>query len=343
MIHSADMFKPHPFILLILLFSCTFLSGMAQEKKRFWQRGLLHTADSMLTKRYFSSNIDTQYVVRPRTKWVLKTRYNFSGSSMYLRGVGKGGSFSSFLSSDFKHTLNISAGYLGLSVGLSVNPASWAGKYHDYEFNLNSYSNRWGIDFIYHSQQSAGGWLEFDDKKKQSIPQGALLSNILNLDSYFAFNHKRFSFPAAFSQSYIQRRSAGSWLLGFSFVGQWLEAGGKEDNQIPLNKLRSLNIAIGAGYGYNFVMRENWLLHISAVPTVVIWSHTETWNGREWKKVSSHFPDVIIAGRAALLRNFKRNFMGISFIANYNVIGEPSRLQLHTTKWRLRTFFGWRF
>jgi hypothetical protein len=174
------------------------------------------------------------------------------------------------------------------------------------------------------------------------IGDGALLSKTLNVNAYLAFNHRRFSFPAAFSQSYIQRRSAGSWLLGFSLMGQWMEPM-SETLQVPMNKYNHISIAIGAGYGYNYALRRNWLLHLSAIPTVAIWSNTETWNGWEWRKVPSHFPDVIIAGRAALVKNYRQNFMGISLVANLSIIGEPSFLQTSTSKWRFRIFYGWRF
>ena len=39
--------------------------------------------------------------------------------------------------------------YRGLGLGLSVNPAKLAGKNQDYEFNLNYYSNRYGLDVVY--------------------------------------------------------------------------------------------------------------------------------------------------------------------------------------------------
>lgn len=331
------------FSILLLLLSCVFPNAIAQKKRSIWQHGILHTAEKLLAKRYFNANVDTLYVVRPNTKWVLKSRVNLSGSTMYFLGSSKKGDYSALLTSDNKTTLNISAGYLGLSVGVSVNPASWAGKYHDYEFNLNSYGNRWGVDIIYHKQQSAGGWIDLKNYGKQHIDAGALLSKTLNINAYLAFNYKRFSFPAAFSQSYIQRRSAGSWLMGLSLMGQWMAPKTGSDNGIPLNKLNSLHIALGAGYGYNFVMPKSWMIHLSAIPTVALWSKTYIWNGKEWNKASSHFPDIIITGRTAVLKNFNRNFMGVSLIANFSIIGEKSRLMNQTTKWRIRAFYGWRF
>ena len=45
------------------------------------------------------------------------------------------------------------------------------------------------------------------------LPEGILQVKTLNVNAFYVFNYRRFSYPAAFSQSYIQRRSAGSFLL----------------------------------------------------------------------------------------------------------------------------------
>ncbi len=304
---------------------------------------LLWKVDSMLTIRYRRINTDTLYVVRPQSKWVIKTRGNLSGATLHIRGTSHGKAYSALMNSDVKGTLNLSVGYLGLSVGVSANPASWAGMYKDYEFNLNSYSNRWGVDIVYHNQQSAGGWVQRDGHEEEYIPHGAVLSKTLNLNAYLAFNHRRFSFPAAFSQSYIQRRSAGSWLMGLSLMGQWIESDHSLAAEMSVFKLSSINIALGAGYGYNLAMKRNWLLHMSAIPTLILWSNNQIWDGSKWKKEQMHVPDFIITGRLALVKNYKRNFMGASLIFNFSAVGESERIRVHTAKWRMRLFYGWRF
>ena len=304
---------------------------------------LLWKADSLLTLRYRRINTDTTYVVRPQTKWVIKTRGNISGATFYMTGKAQGKEYEAILNTDVKGTLNLSVGYAGLSVGVSVNPASWAGQYKDYEFNLNSYSNLWGIDLIYHNQQSAGGEIQREGQEQVDIPAGTVRSKTANVNAYLAFNHRRFSFPAAFSQSYIQRRSAGSWLIGFSLMWQRLESDGVPDDGIPVSKLISLNIAIGAGYGYNFAMKRRWLLHLSALPTLVVWNQNRVWNGKRWRTEQMHVPDVIVTGRMALVKNYRQNFMGASLIFNFSALGEHDRLCVHTTKWRARLFYGWRF
>lgn len=335
-----------PALLLLLCSHCPQAAAQSTEPgpqpRHSRLASLLKKADSLLTRRYRNISTDTLYIVRPQTKWVIKTRGNLSGASFYMKGSTQGKAYDTFLNTDVKGTLNLSLGYAGLSLGVSANPASWAGRYKDYEFNLNSYSNLWGIDLIYHNQQSAGGWIQREGQEQVDIPGGTVRSKTANINAYLAFNHRRFSFPAAFSQSYIQRRSAGSWLMGLSLMWQRLESDGPPGNGIPVSKLNSINIALGAGYGYNFALKHRWLLHLSALPTLVVWNRNRLWDGHKWKAEQMHVPDVIMTGRMALVKNYRHNFMGASLIFNFSAIGEASRLQVHTVKWRARLFYGWR-
>jgi hypothetical protein len=124
------------------------------------------------------------------------------------------------------------------------------------------------------------------------LPDGMLHVQTLNLNTYYAFNNRRFSYPAAFSQSYIQRRSAGSFLLAAS--GMWQQA--TFDWELGL-KFKMTDIGIGAGYGYNYVPHQGWLLHISALPTFIVYSNTSMNYGDDSLDLSYHFPEVIITGR----------------------------------------------
>ena len=44
----------------------------------------------------------------------------------------------------------------------------------------------------------------------QDIPFGGLGVSITGLNAYYILNHRKFSYPAAFSQSTCQRKSCGS-------------------------------------------------------------------------------------------------------------------------------------
>ena len=296
---------------------------------------LLRRADSLLTERYRHGNIDTMYITRPKTKWTLTGRLNVSGAVLETEGKENGTSFKSEMRANYKSTLSVGVKYLGVSVSLALNPAKLMGKYKDFELNLNSYSNRWGIDFIYQNARNFNGWYDAEDKPRMELPQNVLSVKSLNLNLYYAFNYRRFSYPAAFTQSYIQKRSAGSFMLALSGQGQKAET-----NDRHKLLLKETNIGIGAGYGYNWVPGRNWLLHLSLLPTLTIYSNTYLKVDDARIPLNYHFPEFIVTARGAIVRQFGNMFAGATMVYNFTNIGDKDKLAIFNTKWRARLLFG---
>ena len=169
------------------------------------------------------------------------------------------------------------------------------------------------------------------------LPDGMLKVKTLNLNAFYVFNSHRFSYPAAFSQSYIQRLSAGSFLLAASGMGQHATLDWDQEM-----KLKMTNIGLGAGYGYNYVPGQGWLLHISGLPTFIVYSNTSMTFGDDRIPLDYHFPEVIITGRGAVIRQWGNKFLGISMVFNFTNIGDKDNLTVQNNKWRIRTFFGLR-
>ena len=315
---------------IIALFAAlTFQQASAQK--------LLERVDSLLTHRYHKGNIDTDYVIRPKTKWTIRARWNVSGSQIESEGISSGGRFKSKMKAHYKSTLSLGVGYLGFSVNLSINPAKLLGKYHDTELNFSSFGRRFGFDFVYQDAKNFTGWYEQGGMGRIDLPEDIMSVKTLNMNAYYAFNSRRFSYPAAFTQSYIQRRSAGSFLLAASLQGQ--RATIKWGHEL---KLKMTNIGIGAGYGYNFVPSQGWLLHISALPTFIFYSHTSMTYDDEEVSMHYHFPEVIITGRGAVVHQMKKTFFGLSMVFNFTNIGHKDNLTIYNTKWHVRTFYGLR-
>ena len=296
---------------------------------------LLHHVDSMLTVRYRKGDIDTAYITRPTTKWTFTTRLNVSGAKIETKGITDGAPFSSEMEADYKSTLSLGVSYLGFSLNASLNPAKLMGKYRDYELNFNSYGKRFGFDFIYQDAKNFTGWHETEGQERIELPENILQVKTLNVNAYYAFNSRRFSYPAAFSQSYIQRRSAGSFLLAASGQGQKATLDWEQDMQLKIT-----NIGIGSGYGYNFVPGQGWLLHISSLPTFIVYSKTSMSFGDSNVPLHYHFPEVIITGRGAVVRQWGNKFLGLSMVFNFTNIGNEESLTIHNIKWRVRAFFG---
>jgi hypothetical protein len=319
------------------LFTMSLLAVMWGQSLPLSAQGLIQRLDSLLAARYRKGNIDTAYVVRPRTNWTIKARFNVSGSDIQTEGHDQGNYFKSEIEAGRKATLSLGVSYLGISLSASLNPDKLLGRYHDYELNLNCYGRRFGFDVAYQDAKNFTGWYDQEGMERTELPDEMLKVQTLNMNAYYVFNHRRFSYPAAFSQSYIQRRSAGSFLLAAS--GMWQHATLDWDQEM---QLKMTNLALGGGYGYNYVPRQGWLLHLSALPTFVVYSNTSMNFGDTEVPLHYHFPEVIITGRGAIIRQWGNKFLGISMVYNFTNIGHKESLALHNTKWRIRTFFGLR-
>ena len=300
-------------------------------------QNIIQRIDSVLSANYHKIKYDTAYIMRPQTKWTVLARINVSGAVIETEGIDEGQYYKSKMEANSKATFSLGVGYQGVTLNLALNPAKMMGKYNDYELNFNFYRRNLGFDVIYHDAKNFTGWYDQEGMDRVELPDGMLHVQTLNLNTYYAFNNRRFSYPAAFSQSYIQRRSAGSFLLAAS--GMWQQA--TFDWELGL-KFKMTDIGIGAGYGYNYVPHQGWLLHISALPTFIVYSNTSMNYGDDSLDLSYHFPEVIITGRGAVVRQWGNKFLGLTMVYNYSNIGDKDDFSVYNTKWRIRTFFGLR-
>ena len=314
-----------------------FLAVMGPLALPLSAQNLFQRFDSVMTEKYRKGDIDTAYIMRPRTKWTVKARFNLSGATIESEGIENGQHFKSEMTADYKSTLSMGISYLGISLNTALNPAKLLGKYNDYELNINSYGNRFGWDFIFQNAHNFTGWHDHEGMERIELPADMLSVKTLNLNAYYAFNGRRFSYPAAFSQSYIQRRSAGSFLLAASGMGQQAKLDWNQKMELKMT-----NIGMGAGYGYNYVPAQGWLLHISGLPTFIVYSKTSMTFGDNRVPLHYHFPEVIITGRGAVVRQRGNKFYGLSMVYNFTNIGNEESLAFHNQKWRIRAFFGFR-
>lgn len=300
--------------------------------------------DSMLTARYYKTPYDTNYVVRPEGKLTLKLRMNQTGNSFHAKGTIHDIYSKADLHTSHKTTFAVVGIYRGIGIGIAINPAKWCGVYKDYEFNLNYYSSRISLDASYQRSESLTGDIIRGDKEYY-MGANTVSMKVVNLAGYYTFNHRHFSYPAAFTQSYIQRRSAGSWLAGISYQGGSIKTTDelKERNeQAPEVRLYVGHVGIGGGYGYNWVFSKKWLFHFSFLPTFVVYNRNNmTVNGERRKSDHVRF-NMIFNGRLSLVHHFTpRYFAGITFVMNSSVF-DDSNIIINQNKWRARAFFGLR-
>jgi hypothetical protein len=325
-----------------LLFSLfTFLPSSAQTSSHTKRAARI---DSALAARYYRTSYDTNYVTRPDGKLTLKLRFNQTGNDFHAKGTVNDVYSKADLSTSHKTTMSIGASYRGLSLSASINPAKMKGVYKDYEFNLNYYSRRLSLDFSYQRAETLSGDID-GDRGAQRLEEGDVTLKVVNLAGYYTFNHRRFSFPAAFTQSFIQRRSAGSWLAGISYQGGSIKTTDalKERNpNAPETRIYIGHFGIGGGYGYNLVLGKKWLLHFSMLPTFVVYNRNNM-TVNDVRKNAGHMRfNMIFNERAAIVRNFSsRFFAGANLVMN-NSVFDDDIVVVNQNKWRARAFVGMR-
>ncbi len=299
------------------------------------------SVDSVLTVRYYKTPYDTNYVVRPEGRLTLKFRLNQTGNTIHAKGTVNDIYSKADLYTSHKTTIAVSAIYRGLALGLAINPAKLSGSYKDYEFNLNYYSSRLSLDASYQRSMTLAGDIERNGL--QRLQASDVSMKVLNLAGYYTFNHRHFSYPAAFTQSYIQLRSAGSWLAGFSYQGGSIRTTDElkaRNLHAPDIRIYAGHLGIGGGYGYNLVLGHKWLLHISTLPTFVIYNRNNfTVNGERKRAKRMRF-NMIFNERAAIVRNFSpRFFCGATLVMN-NSVFDDDVVVVNQNKWRTRAFVG---
>lgn len=152
------------------------------------------------------------------------------------------------------------------------------------EFDLSLYSSQIGIDLFFRKTGTNYKIQSFVGKQGSRInelyntPFDGIQSSVKGFNLYYIFNHRKFSYPAAFSQSTIQRRSAGSALAGIGYTKHTLDIDwqkldrvieeknidkskiGVLDTTLLASKIHYTDIALSGGYAYNWAFAHNWLL-----------------------------------------------------------------------------------
>lgn len=101
-------------------------------------------------------------------------------------------------------------------------------------------------------------------------------------DAYYMFNGKHFSYSAAYDQSAIQRRSAGSLVAGLMYHYSRVEFEDNDNIDIRklmngVGKMKMWQGSVGAGYAYNWVPVKNLLVSTMFVPMLTFYNRVKVY------------------------------------------------------------------
>ncbi|WP_253951923.1 DUF4421 domain-containing protein [Xylanibacter caecicola] len=182
-------------------------------------------------------------------------------------------------------------GWRWVFLGYTVDISKFDHSENKKELDLSLYSSLIGIDLYYRKTgndyriRKADLGNGMDEKILKGIPFSGLSVKIKGFDLYYILNHRKFSYPAAFSQSTCQKRSCGSPLLGIGYMTHDISLDHKElervitenlnnnpdytgediklDNGLMFNNVRYTSYSISGGYAYNWVFARNFLFSAS--------------------------------------------------------------------------------
>ena len=208
------------------------------------------------------------------------------------------------------------------------------------EFDLSIYSSQVGVDIFY---RRTGNDYKIRDVRLgygmngdlfEGVPFDGVNVGITGASAYYIFNHGRFSYPAAFSQSTCQKISCGSWMAGIGFTRNTLDMDYdklqttlksrmdrsqelKLDSGLMFKDIKYSDFMISGGYAYNWVFAKNWLFCASAQLALCYKSSYGEIAG-EKKGFSFDKVNVDGIGRFGMVYNNTRWYAGWSAILRTN-------------------------
>lgn len=326
------------FILFVMLTTSQLWASLRWQAVRNW----FDSAD-------FSGS-DTLYVRLPKQKFMAYANTGLSNSLLNFSFVNNSMNPPVELSGNLasKQTQSLSFGMWYRGWGLSYSFELY--DHRDSEFMYTFYGKRYGIEFRVHNSKSHSG--TFSDSSEAlnfDINPGQISQKLYLANLYWVFNDKKFSLPAALSQTVIQRCSAGSWLASFNYYRSSIRpnlnnpAGNYTSFMVDVQKLSSSQISVGGGYAYNYVFcNERCLLHASVMPMVSVWHRNRVYTSTETTPLSQ---DISLNGNAhlGLIYNHSRYVSGMSFIYNLEWVDLKNDLSILDSNWAGRVFIGVRF
>jgi len=226
---------------------------------------------------WFSRDIDTAYLVLPKYRFRLAINSEFGSVHTYMNAdkIPYYGDAKVRFHSNVTPKLGLLIGFRNLQLGYAMD------LFKGYSnFSLSLCQNAFGFEVLRRKTFYAHGYIDASEVEgRTELESGDIGVTTLFVDAYIVFNRKRFSMPAAFKQSYIQRKSAGSVLayLNFLYTDMWLENEKFANMTGGVKSMELYQVAIGLGYGYNFTPnRGKVLIHLSAVPQLVFFNRMLT-------------------------------------------------------------------
>lgn len=304
--------------------------------------------------RLSTSKLDSSYAVRHGSRFTIRPKSGVSFGRLDFgwrdKEENKWHDYAILSMPVIKAGINVS--YRTLTVGWQTNVGRLFGdgSAKDMDYSASIYGTKFGGDFFYNVSERSK-ITRADNKPLTDRWLDCFRVERLQGNIYYVFNHKRFAYPSAFTQSYIQLKSCGSLIAGASIDYKYVtlnEEGLPADikSQNGLSRLpeymRYGTVSLNFGYAYNWVIDRHWMIHGSLLPSIALYKESKLrlieGNG-DMQMNDLSFGGIV---RMAALWQNGRRFAGISTVMYIHSL-EVTPYQVYDMCVRARLFYGVRF
>ena len=263
--------------------------AIAQERKPFLVRAVNKIGafiDTMATR-----GIDKRYIYVPERPWQLVLKNHINDMDMNIKSnVTRDGAenfkehyeWQSTIKPKFTYNIGLWVGYRGYGLGYNFALSKSNGN----SFSIGATGSRYGIYLrtrsletreLDVSVQGEDYYGKYDGYEKGFQVWDDISVKTFILDGFYMLNGKRFSYAAAYDQSVVQLRSAGSFMLGAMFYQSNVDFANRKNAPIiqimdNTGKLKIQEGGVGFGYSYNWVPVKNLMVNVTVMPMFVFYN-----------------------------------------------------------------------
>ena len=307
--------------------------------------------------------LDTTYIEPQHYIYTVMLQSTFTYDLYTLSGSGLNGQSITF-APDMRFKLGPYLGWKWFFAGYTFDLRNVSFKNLKQELDLSIYSSQIGIDLFYrktgsdYKLRNARLGENIDASRLQNVSFDGLSASIRGFNLYYIFNHGRFSYPAAFSQSTQQKVSCGSWMAGVGYTENSLDLdyeklqrlinkqmGTQEvklDSGLMFNSVKYKDFSLSGGYAYNYVLPHHWLLAASLQGAIGYKRSLGDAVGSAFEDFKFENLNLDGIGRFGAVYNNMRWYAGVSIIVHtYNY--HKSRFRTNNTFGSMNVYAGYNF
>ena len=239
------------------------------------------------------AKVDLHYIEVPEKPWRVMLRYKENAvdvdftQSIDILATNEHSDWNLCFEPPIASSVGFWVGYRGTGFSFAKALTKNAGRY----YSVSSTGTKYGFNFLlrrfntqdakfsatdYENGQTTG---KYDTDVKMPSP---VWIRSVYINGYYVFNGRRYSQAAAYNQSVIQRRSAGSFLVGATWYQSSFDYADIKNalfmtigHGIYRVKVHQANL--GIGYGYNWVPLRGLVVNAMAMPTVSVYNRVKAY------------------------------------------------------------------